>query len=203
MSTMLAGRPARRPRVTRAVLVVLAVTALLLGGACSSDEDDPAPKVPKGFEVPSGVTITDAGSTVAVGKTATVVYDPGAAPTAVSVRVDSITKGSIKDFRFFSLDASAKKSVPYYVRVTARNRGPAGLGGATLPIFARSSANTLYPANELVGSFKPCPTAKLPQSFLAGANASICLIYLIPEGEKLASIDIQPGSEKDAVRVKP
>lgn len=190
----------------RRVAAVLGAAALCLAAlaACSSDpEPASSPKVPKGFEVPSGVTLTDAGSTVAVGKAATVVYDPGGAATAVSVRVDRIAKGSIKDFRFFSLDESSRKATPYYVRITATNRGPAGLGGSSLPVYAHTASNTLYPPNELVGTFKPCPDARLPKSFLAGSTAKICLIYLLPRGEKLETIDIQPGAEKDAIHVEP
>ena len=182
----------------------MAVLSLATVAACSSEPDDTSsPKVPKGFEVPSGVTLTDAGSTLAVGKAATVVYDPGGAATAVSVRDDRVAKGSIKDFRFFSLDAASKKANPYYVRITATNRGPAGLGGSSLPVYARTVSNTLFPPNELVGTFKPCPDARLPKSFLAGSTAKICLIYLLPPGEKLETIDIQPGAEKDAIHVEP
>ncbi|RYJ07423.1 MAG: hypothetical protein EON52_01355 [Actinomycetales bacterium] len=84
-----------------------------------------------------------------------------------------------------------------------KNQGPAGLGGATVPLYLHSNANTVYPPNELVGTFKPCPDATLPKSFLPEASAKVCLVYLVPKGQKLESIDLQPADAKDAVRFTP
>lgn len=188
----------RKPGI---VLVALACAAFALCG-CAEDEKPPA-KVPKGFEVPAGVTLTRAGAELPMGKTATVVYDPGGAASAISVRVDSAKVGSMDDFKFFSLDEKTKKSTPYYVNVTVKNRGPAGLGGATLPIYIHSSKNTVYPPNEVVGAFKPCPDPTLPKSFLPENIAKVCLVFLLPESEELQSIDLQPGEMRDAVIFTP
>lgn len=195
----------RSPLSRLAVLPIVAVLVAVTVAGCSSSEKKPEakPDVPKGFSVPAGVTLTDAGSDVAVGKVATVVYDPGGAASAVAVRIDSAKKGKISDFRFFSLDASTKKSTPYYVNATVKNQGPAGLGGATVPLYLHTSANTVYPPNELVGTFKPCPTATLPKSFLPSASAKVCLVYLVPRGQKLQSIDLQPAEAKDAIHFTP
>lgn len=196
----------RRVKTTRAAAVVLA-TALAATG-CTSDGGKAAatdtPAVPKGFEVPDGVTLTDGGTTLRPGTVGTVVYE-GAdnATSVISVNVSRIRKGSIKDFRFFSLDADAKASTPYYVRATIRNDGPAGLGGAALPIFAHDDSNTNIPANPIVGRFKPCQPAKLPSSFLPGSRTKICLVYLVPDGRRLQTVDLQPGETKDAIRWKP
>ena len=159
--------------------------------------------MPKGFQVLSGVTLTDAGASVKVGRPVTVVYDPGGAASAVTVRVVSAKRGRISDFRFFSLDAASKKSTPYYVKASVKNEGPAGLGGASVPLYLHSDANTVYPPNELVGTFKPCPTSRLPKSFLPGRSANVCLVFLLPRGQRLESIDLQPAGAKDAVHIKP
>jgi hypothetical protein len=199
-----------RPSRTTAVRVAAAgiVAALALGGCSSSSDPEPEPaptaSVPAGFKVPAGVTLTPGGTTLTVGKPATVVHQVGdGAASAVTVAVTGIEPGSIDDFRFFSLDDVTKKSAPYYVTVTVTNVGPAGLGGAALPIFVRDSANTNLPANDIVGTFKPCPTATLPQTFLPAATASLCLVYLVPEGRTLESIVLQTGTADDAVSWKP
>lgn len=183
------------------------MSSVLLAGCSSSDSDDrepvtaPTPTVPKGFDVPSGVTLTDAGATVKVGSPASIAYQLGdGATSAVTVTVAEVTKGTIEDFRFFSLDDATKKSTPYYVKVNVRNEGPAGLGGAALPIYAFDSTSTNLPANDIVGTFKPCPTPKLPDSFLPGAAADVCLVYLVPEGRTLTSVNLQTGSTQDAIR---
>jgi hypothetical protein len=184
----------------------LTALALVLGG-CSSSE--PAPRAtattatPKAFDPPAGVTLTPGGTTVEVGRPATVVQEVDGASSAVTVTVTAIKRGSMDDFEFFSLDAATKRSSPLYVRVTVRNDGPAGLGGAALPLFALDSTTTNVPANDIVGTFKPCPTRSLPASFLPGATADLCLVYLLPEGRTLTSINLQPGTTQDAISWKP
>jgi hypothetical protein len=83
------------------------------------------------------------------------------------------------------------------------NEGPSGLGGVAIPILAHAASNTVFPPNELVGDFKPCPNAALPESFLKASKADLCLVFLLPKGEKLQSIDLQTGTEADALHWKP
>jgi hypothetical protein len=182
-------------------VVALAAAALVLAGCSSGGSDDvkPKPDVPKGFDVPAGVTLTPAGSTVKVGDAASVVYEVDDAASAITLRIMAVRKGTMKDFRFFSLDAASRSSTPYYVDVAVRNEGPAGLGGVTLPVLAHTASNTVYPPNELVGTFKPCPSSALPKSFLEGATAQLCMIFLLPKGETLRTVDLQTGSEADAI----
>jgi hypothetical protein len=191
----------RRPVVATAL-----VAALLVLAGCSSGsggDDKPKADVPKGFDVPAGVTLTAAGSTIKAGDAASVVYEVDDAASAITVRVKAVRKGTMKDFRFFSLDAASRASTPYYVDVAVRNEGPAGLGGVTLPVLAHTASNTVFPPNELVGTFKPCPSSALPKSFLKGATAQLCMIFLLPKGETLSTVDLQTGSEADAIHWRP
>lgn len=188
---------------TGVVAAPVLVLALALAGCSTSDEVPPVP-TPKGFDVPAGVTLTQPGTSLELGEPATVVLDLGdGAASAVTVLVDEIRKGSIKDFRFFSLDEQGSSSTPYYVDLTVRNEGPAGLGGSSVPLLAHSSGDTVYPASELVGDFEPCPSSALPGRFLADASATLCFIYLLPEGETLRTVDLQPTDAASAVRWRP
>lgn len=190
----------------RFATLIVAVLLVLLA-ACGSDEPKPAPRtdVPKGFQVPAGVTITEGGSTLEIGKSASVVYQvEEKASSAVTVTVNGVKTGNIeKDFTFFSLDEKLKAATPYYVRLSVVNEGPSGLGGVAIPVLAHTRSNTVFPPNELVGTFKPCPTSALPESFLEGSKADLCLVFLLPKGEKLQSIDLQTGTEADAIHWKP
>ncbi len=188
----------------RAVAVALAVTASL--AACGGG-DDPAPaptaSTPAGFELPEGVELSAPGSTVDVGDPATFVYEVGdGASSAVTATVTKITKGSIKDFAFFSLDKTAKASTPYYVRATLTNEGPAGLGGAAPPFVLRDDANTVAPPNSITGTFRPCGRRTLPASFLPGATAKVCMVFLVPKGRSLVSVDSLSDDTGAAVRWK-
>ena len=187
---------------------VAAVAGVVLVAGCSSGSDkkeSTGVPVPKGFDVPAGVTLTKGGTTLTEDKPASVIYQVGdKAASAITVTVSGVRKGSIKrDFKFFSLDAASKASTPFYVDVTVKNEGPAGLGGVVLPIYAHDSSNTDLPANDIVGSFKPCRTSSLPKSFLPGASAKLCLVYLVPKGNALKSVDLQTGSSKDAITWTP
>jgi hypothetical protein len=190
----------------RLVTVCVVVAMLALPAACGNDNTTkPRTDVPKGFDVPAGVTITKGGSTLQLGRAASVVYRvEERAASAITVVVREVVKGSIdQDFTFFSLDNKAKSSTPYYVKVGVRNDGPSGLGGVAIPVLAHTRSNTVFPPSELVGTFKPCPNAALPKSFLKGSKAELCLVFLLPKGEKLRTIDLQTGKEADAVHWKP
>lgn len=189
--------------MVRAVVAATTASALLAG--CSSSEPAPVASttrtsVPPDVEVPAGVQLTPAGTSLTVGEPATVVYRVGdSAASAVTVTVTAATAGSIDDFTFFSLDEASRRSKPYYVSVTVRNDGPAGLGGAALPLYAFDSTGTSIPANDILGSFEPCPTPTLPTTFLPGASADLCLVYLVPEGRRLRSVNLQTGTVQDAI----
>jgi hypothetical protein len=190
-------------------VIAFAVSAIVLAaGGCSSSEPDPTPSATSSatpsFGPPPGVTLTQGGAELERGEPATVVYRVGNdAASAVTVTVAKVTAGSMDDFRFFSLDEATKKSSPFYVRATVTNEGPAGLGGAALPIFALDSSAANTPANQIVGTFEPCQSPTLPASFLPGATAEVCLVYLLPEGRTLTSVNLQTGAAKDAISWKP
>lgn len=167
---------------------------------CQTDPD-PRPVVPDGFDVPKGVRITDGGAKRQLGKPATVVYQiEQRAASAVTVTVTEVVVGDLaRDFRFFNLPKEVKTSTPLYVHVRVKNEGPSGLGGVALPILVRTTKDQVLPPNDLVGNFRPCPKAALPASFLAGATADICLVYLLPKGQTAESVDVQTGEPRDAI----
>lgn len=186
-------------KTIRAAVVVALVLTI---GGCSKEEKAAAPTVPvpKGFDVPAGVTLTKGGSAVAAGKPASVIYQiADKTRSVVTLTVTNVKKGNIKDFKFFSLDDATKQSTPYYVRATVKNVGPAGIGAAPVPLYAHDSTNTISRPNELVGEFKPCPNGTLPRSFLPDATAKVCLVYLLPKGMTLTSIDLKTADQKNAI----
>jgi hypothetical protein len=178
---------------------------VLLAGCSGDDEPERRPDVPRGFDVPAGVVITKGGSTLRTHTAASVVIRVDERATSViTVKLNEVAKGDIKkDFTFFSLDASAKKATPFYVRLTVRNEGPSGLGGVAIPVLARSTSKTVFPPSEMVGDFKRCPNSTLPKSFLPDSEADLCLVFLLPKGQKLSTIDLQTGAERDAIHWRP
>jgi hypothetical protein len=192
---------------TRSATIGVVAALLVLIAGCGGEEPEARPRtdVPKGFVVPAGVSITKGGTTLELGRSASVVYQvEERAASAVTVAVNGVKTGDIdKDFTFFSLDEKLKTATPYYVRLSVVNEGPSGLGGVAIPVLAHTRSNTVYPPNELVGTFKPCPDPALPESFLEGSKADLCLVFLLPKGEKLQTIDLRTGTEADAIHWKP
>ena len=181
------------------VAASLCVGVLALA-ACRA-EPEPRPVVPDGFDVPKGVRITDGGAKRQIGKPATVVYQiEQRAASAVTVSVTDVVVGNIAtDFRFFNLPEEVKSSTPLYVHVSVKNEGPSGMGGVALPILLRTTEDQVFPPNDVVGRFRPCPKAALPASFLPGARADICLVYLVPKGQEAESVDVQTGEPRNAI----
>lgn len=181
------------------VLAIFCVASVGLA-ACQPDPN-PRPVVPDGFDIPKGVRITDGGAKRQFGKPATVVYQiEQRAASAVTVTVTDVVVGDLAtDFRFFNLPDEVKSSTPLYVHVRVKNEGPSGLGGVALPILLRTNKGQVFPPNDLVGDFRPCPRSALPVSFLAGASANICMVYLVPKGQQAASVDLQTGEPRNAI----
>ncbi|WP_293780880.1 hypothetical protein [uncultured Aeromicrobium sp.] len=177
------------------------LTAVLLLAACTGGGEE---KEPAGLDLPDGVTLTDGGSELAPGEPATVAYpDDEKGATALTVTVEKIQQGRIEDFALFSLTPEDAASTPFYVRLSVVNEGPGTPGTTALPMFANDGENLLISPNAIVGTFESCPQAALPADLPAGDDASQCLVYLMPEGASLESIDLQIADASDAIRWRP
>ncbi|MDN5893370.1 MAG: hypothetical protein L0H93_05040 [Nocardioides sp.] len=113
----------------------------------------------------------------------------------VDLTVQKATLGSIKDFAGFKLDAAMKKSTPYYVQVKVKNTGDTDLGGVDLPIFLDNGSDVLFPPARITSSFTPCPSRPLPEKFVGGKTAKLCLVFIANEGTKLESIAVRADEE--------
>lgn len=191
-------------RVTTWRRSTLAVAGCVLAAtAACGQEPAPAPVMtsPTDVDLPPGVELTPPGELLETGEPGTTVLDLGnGASSAVTAVVREVRKGDLDDFRMFTLDEAGKASTPYYVDVTVRNEGPAGLGGVALPLYLHSDADVLHPATGLVGDFEPCPSAALPDQFLAGASEQVCFVYLVPKRQVAKSVDLVPSRESDTLR---
>src|SRR4051812_31259723 len=185
--------PTKRPacghnvRVTRSVLALRARTALIAGlvapalvlSACGADSDkkpaaSPTVDLPTGdVDVPSGVTLTKAGTELKFGETATVAYQQNSQRSSVlQLTVTAVQKGRITDLAAYQLDAASKKSTPYYAHVTVKNAGKGDLSHAIAPIYAVDSTNALVQAVSFNNTFQKCPSTTLPTGFTAGKSAN-------------------------------
>jgi hypothetical protein len=205
-----------RPRPALAA-VALTVTALGLSGCTSgsggsggsggsedtsssgsgSASSAASPSPTSTVTVPAGQQLTDQGSRLPFGRTATVVYEPAVGHgTVLQLTVRTVRRGRLSDFGGFILDdAYKRKAAYYYATVSVKNVGEGDVGGAAVPLYGVNGSDTLLPPVAFTTRFARCPSQKLPARFAKGATLSTCLVYLSPHHGKLASVTFRPTQE--------
>lgn len=211
---MLLGSSCRRRRARRP----LAVTALLLAapalGGCSGDGDpaadagtstsptptitvttspSPTPYLP----VPAGVDLTEEGTSLEVGDSAVVAWEPTQKLVGViQVKVTSLERTSFKQsFQGWKITGEITMTQPYFVRATVKNVGDTDLSGQTVPLYAVDGDNTLVQASPFASDFEPCPSTPFGKKFVPGERASVCLVYLVPDRGDLSAVSFRPSQE--------
>lgn len=187
-------------------LLGLAIALVLAMSACSHDAEPEAEEESAAgsmertepFEAPAGVRLTDTGTQVGTGAPLTVVHRSGSSASAVVVTLTAFERGRSEDLAFFSSDTEVEDIVPYYARFEVANAGPAGLGGASLPVTVLTAEERI-PATEVVGDFASCRPRALPDSFLTGTSARLCLVYLLPRTAVVEAIEVATGQGDDMV----
>lgn len=150
---------------------------------------------------PTGTLLTDPGSELAFGETATVTWAPrqGAVGT-VQISVADVQRTTFKkSFLDWRVDPQMKTYTPYFVHARVTNVGPAGLGGVPVPLYGESDADTLVEPAVFKEPFKPCHPSVLPRRFRAGASAPVCLVYLVPNKGTLVGAAFRPTEDFDPV----
>lgn len=198
--------PARLTKRTAASLTALALAASLSLAACGGNDEPsattsgtPSPTQPSPtstVEVPADVAITEPGTQLTFGDTATVAYQFKDQGTVLDLTVDSAKQGSLDDFAGFSLDDPyTKRGNYYYVRVTVKNAGEAELSDVAVPLWGISDKDTLLQPVEFKSSFDKCPTEALPSGFAPGDEFKTCLVYLSPDHGALDGVSYRPTTD--------
>jgi len=189
-------------------LVALTVAAALALGGCSSDSgggktaratssasSPTSPSPSSTVKVPETASLTDQGSRLSFGDAAQVIYEATRKRgTVLDIKVASVKKGSLADFRGFILDDTYKKKASYYyARVQVKNIGEGDIGGVGVPLWGVNAKNVLLPAVNFTTSFAKCPSRPLPKRFGPGDSLSTCLVYLSPDRGELESVSYRPS----------
>jgi hypothetical protein len=104
----------------------------------------------------------------------------------VAVTVESIKKGSLKDFAGIQLNATEKASTPYYAKVKITNLSSKAIDTTSNdPAIQVEGVDTTGDTDTSVtffGTFPPCPDTDTPNPFKPGQSVETCLTYLVPGG---------------------
>ena len=212
--------PALRRLLTSST-AALALGAVLLT-SCSSDEDggsspatsseagsssagaggeSAAPEEEPYLPVPDGVTLTEPGSELEVGETATVAWEPRQKTVGVlDITVTGMEVTTFeKSFGGWKLTPEVRKTTPYFVRARIENVGDTKLGGVEVPLYIVDGNNTLVRYSRFASTFKPCDSGDLPKGFGPGAKTQVCLVYLAPDKGDLTAVSFRPTEEFDPI----
>jgi hypothetical protein len=153
--------------------------------AVSSSASEEAPPASEGGLTPTGTTL-------AVGETATVMYETKSLSkegTQLAVTVTSVKAGSIDDLADFDLDAQSKVSDPFYVAVSFQNVGPLPMepSGIFGLITAHNTAGDELNRLSLIGEFAPCD-GEVVDNLAVGASYTDCGVYLAPTGQDISKV---------------
>lgn len=190
----------------RTLVALGAVAALALSGCSDSGEPSAGASSPTTTpsesvsETPAGVELTEPGSQLAFGDTATVSYKVRTQGTVLELTVNSALQGQLKDFVGFDMsDPLQKNASYYYVRVGVKNAGEEKLGGVEVPLWGISGTNTLLPPVKFTSAFKKCPTDALPDAFQPGDTFRTCLVFLSPNKGTLEGVSYRPLASFDPI----
>lgn len=152
--------------------------------------------------VPTDVTLTEPGATLALGDQATIAWRPRQdTVVALELTVERIDETSFEEsFEGWVVTKEMRGQVPYFVRVTSTNVSDMGIGDLLVPLYALSSAGSMYePLDFREEIFEPCPGGELPDRLGSGKSAELCFVYLLPEGHALTAAAFDPVGELEPI----
>jgi hypothetical protein len=178
------------------VEVAAAVALLFVLGACATETDEPDSNATT-FQ---GAALTDRGTELSFGESATVAYSPDEGrTTALEITVLSVRRSAAKDLALFDLDKAARAASYFYAELALTNVGEGEVGGDTIPVMGVDSDNVLLPPVGFGSPFKPCPGLQIPSAFAPGATGTFCVVYQVADGTDLAGLSFRPDADFDPI----
>jgi hypothetical protein len=164
----------------------------------SSTEATSAEPTPGYLPVPTGVTLTEPGTDLALGGDATVAWRPRQdTVVALDLTVERIDETSYDEsFKGWVVTKEMKGQTPYFVHATVTNVGDADVSDLLVPVYALAGGSSLYEPLDFRGEqFEPCPGGNLPDRLRPGRSADLCFVYLLPGAQPLMAAAFDPVGE--------
>src|SRR4051812_25683242 len=194
------GVPSVTSALTSRAVQMLAVlkTAVLSLSACNGSGDtsatEPSSSQSPSATTPSGAELTQPGTRLDFGESATVAHSAAGSEGILKLTVKSAKEGSVKDLSGFALDsADKKKGNYYYAQVKVANKGTTTAGGIPVPLWGISGEDTLLQPVSFMTKFAPCPSKDLPKKFKPGDKLQTCLVFLSPNHGSLKGLSYRPS----------
>ena len=102
----------------------------------------------------------------------------------------------MSDFRNIDLNASERKSTPYYVQVRVTALGSTAPPADSDPAITLNAIDDRGQQQESItflGTFSRCDDSTPPKPFVSGKSYQSCLAYLIPGGGSIQKVEWADG----------
>jgi hypothetical protein len=181
-------------------LGVALAASLLLAGCSDGGSDEPTGESTTAaadyLPVPEGVELTELGSELELGETATVAWEPDQKTVgALDLTVTRMEKASFKQFVGWNITEEIRKYSPYFLHADVTNVGDTDLGGEQVPLYGVDGDNLLLEAWTFPSTFKPCPSEPLPAKFRPDDSTTTCLLVMAPDRGDLVAASFRPDEE--------
>lgn len=186
-------------RPVRSLAIVSAALVLVLSG-CSETEPEagPGPASPPTAAVGTGGT--EPGTELDFGDSAVLAWQPTQDLAGeLELSVEAVAEQRQSVFDGWTRDEAMAAARPYFVTVALANVGDTDLGGQDVPLYLRDTRGTLGAPWTLGGDFTACQSGPLPVPFGAGAEAEMCLVYLVPDGGRVRDLVFEPIEGYDPI----
>ena len=185
----------------RTLLMTVPLAAVLVVSSCSRSEPpaaEPEPSVPPATVAPTAGT--EPGTDLGFGDPAVLVWRPTQDLAGeLELTVETVAEQRRSVFDGWTRDEAMAAARPYFVTVTLANVGDTDLGGQDVPLYLRDTGGTLGAPWTLGGDFTACQSGPLPVPFEAGADAEMCLVYLVPDGGRVRDLVFEPTEGYDPI----
>ena len=181
-------------------MVRSAVAVLIL--ACALTSCSSGAGGPEGADSPTtSKSPTPAAPTeLTLGDTESVAWSPASDLTGeLSISVEKVREGDFADFEGLTGSGITEDNQPFYVDAVIANEGDADFGRLDVPLYLQDSTGTLSPPWGFAEPFEPCDSRPLPDSFGAGEEAELCLVFFGSPDATFQSVTYQPTQDAVAV----
>jgi hypothetical protein len=174
-------------------IAVLALAGAMLVG-CGGHDGDTSEPTATATTADDGTTLP--GTELSLGDVALVDFAPTAKHESVlSIAVNSVKQGKIKDLSQFDLSPADKASTLYYVKAVVTNEGRADLAGEFVPLYGKVSDSLIVQPVVFGSTFKACNYQPLPKKFVKGKKVPLCVVLLVPKHGTVSAIEWRGDDE--------
>lgn len=180
---------------------ILLSTALALSlTSCAGADPGPAAAPGPQATAAGDTSSTEPGTDLGYGEVATLVWQPAASLTGtLDLSVDAVAEQPQSVFDDWLRDEALADARPYFVTVSLANSGDTDLSDQAVPLYLRDDNGALGAPWTLGGDFTACQSGPLPAPFEPGAEAEMCLVYLVPDGGRIRDMVFEPTEGFDPI----